>query len=54
MSRDEDIVVCLVCLGMETFTRLWRHAFQIITRLFQQFVVHVLGCLDHASGLFDE
>ena len=28
-----------------TFTRLWRHAFQIITCLFQQFVVHVLGCL---------
>ena len=25
----------------------WRHAFQIIARLFQQFVVQVHGCLEH-------
>ena len=26
----------------------WRHTFQIIARLFHEFVVHVLGCLDRA------
>ena len=48
MSRGEDtssLVPCDLCQG--TFTRLWRHEFHIIARLSQQFVLQVLGCLDH-------
>ena len=41
-TRTSTFVPCGLC--METFTRLWRHAFQIIARLSKQLVEHVLGC----------
>ena len=50
MSRNENIDVCSVW----SLHGLWRHAFQITTRLSQQFVKHALGCLDHALVLFYE
>ena len=51
-TRTSTFVPC--GLNMETFVWLWRHAFQIITRLSHQFVTHALGCLDHTLVCFYE